>query len=154
MAVAARALGARVRVATVLTALALGPLVDVIITVLDRSELFVGPGALDRGGPWPWTGLAVGIVLIGAGGALQITSGWGPSPLDALAVAIVDATSWSMRRVRTALEVSFVVVGGLAGGALGAGTLLLAVGVGPVVASVLGRLEPLRERLQMPRPPP
>ena len=44
MAVAARALGARVRVATVLTALALGPLVDVIITVLDRSELFVGPG--------------------------------------------------------------------------------------------------------------
>ena len=55
-----------------------------------------------------------------------------------------------MRRVRTAVKVSFVVVGGLAGGALGAGTLLLAVGVGPVVASVLGRLEPLRERLQMP----
>ena len=40
----------------------------------------------------------------------------GSQSLDALAVAIVDATSWWMRRVRTALEISFVVVGGLAGG--------------------------------------
>jgi uncharacterized membrane protein YczE len=154
MALATRALGARVRIATVLTALALGPMVDLAIGLLDGAELFEGTGELGRGGPWPWIGLAVGIVLIGAGGALQITSGWGPSPLDALAVAIVDATSWSMRRVRTALEVSFVVVGGLAGGALGAGTLLLAVGVGPVVASVLGRLEPLHDLLRAPQPPP
>lgn len=153
MAVGARALGARVRAATVLTALALGPLVDAVLTMLDGAELFDGADGLLRGGAWPWVGLIVGIVGIGAGGALQITSGWGPSPLDALAVAIVDSTRWSMRLVRTALEVSFVVVGGLAGGALGAGTLLLAIGVGPVVASALGRLEPLRHRLQRQRPP-
>lgn len=141
MAAAAWAITRTIRAATVATALALGPLVDLGVVVLDDAGLF------ERSGPWPWIGLAVGIVCIGAGGAVQIVSGWGPSPLDALVVAIVDATDWSLRWVRTALELSFVAVGGLAGGALGAGTLLVAVGVGPVVAATLDRLHPLRRRL-------
>ena len=141
MALAAWAISRSIRAATIATALALGPLVDLGVAGLEDTGIF------DRGGPWPWVGVTAGIVCIGAGGAVQIVSGWGPSPLDALVVAVVEATGWSLRWVRTALELSFVAVGGLAGGALGAGTLLVAVAVGPVVAATLDRLHPLRRRL-------
>ena len=142
MALAAWAISRSIRAATIATALALGPLVDLGVAVFEDT------GILDRGGPWPWVGVTAGFVCIGAGGAVQIASGWGPSPLDALVVAVVEETGWSLRWVRTALELSFVAVGGLAGGALGAGTLLVAVGVGPVVAATLDRLHPLRRRLE------
>lgn len=130
----------RVEPATIATAAALGPAVAAWLELLDLT--FGEPA-----GVWRWALLVAGLVLIGAGGAVQISSGWGPSPVDALTVAIVEAMHWRLRWVRTGLELSFVLLGALAGGAWGAGTVFLAVGVGPVVAALLGVLRPVRVRL-------
>lgn len=129
LAVAAWRLSGRVGAATVATALLLGPLIDVWLVVLES-----GPHVDSLA--WAWVLLVVGVLLIGLGGAVQIASGWGPSPLDAFCVAVSERR-WSLRRVRTGTELTFAVVGGLAGGALAVGTLVVAVGVGPALAGWL-----------------
>jgi len=145
LAVAAWRLSGRLGAATVATALLLGPLVDLWLVVLDS-----GPHVDSLA--WAWALLIVGVLLVGLGGAVQIASGWGPSPLDAFCVAVSERR-WTLRRVRTWTELSFAAVGGLAGGALSVGTLVVAVGVGPALAGWLrvvrrGPLAPLG-----PRPP-
>lgn len=138
--IVAAVISGRVEAATIATAAALGPTVALWLELIAAT---VGEPV----GAWRWTMLVAGLLLIGAGGAVQISSGWGPSPVDAVTVAIVDVTHWQLRWVRTGLELTFVLLGGLAGGAWGAGTVFLAVGVGPVVAALLGLLRPLRTRL-------
>jgi uncharacterized membrane protein YczE len=129
LALAAWRLSGQLGAATVVTALLLGPLIDLWLVVLDS-----GPHV--ESVAWAWGLLVVGVLLIGLGGAIQIASGWGPSPLDAFCVAVAERR-WSLRAVRTATEVSFAVVGGLAGGALAIGTLVVALGVGPALAGWL-----------------
>lgn len=133
-------IGGRISTATIATAAALGPAVAIWLEVIAASTG-------DPVSGWRWVAVLAGVLLIGSGAAVQISSGWGPSPVDALTVAIVEARGWGLRWVRTGLELSFVVVGGLAGGALGAGTVVVAIGVGPAVAGALGLLRPLRDRL-------
>lgn len=132
----------RLGAATVATALLLGPLIDLWLLVL-------ADGPHETSLAWAWVLLLVGVCLIGLGGAVQITSGWGPSPLDAFCVAMADGR-WSLRQVRTATEVTFAAVGGLAGGALSIGTLVVALGVGPALAAWLSVL---RRRHGERRPP-
>ena len=129
LALAAWHLSGRVGAATVATALLLGPLIDLWLIV------FASGPHVDSV-RWAWLLLLVGVLLIGLGGAVQIASGWGPSPLDAFCVAVSERR-WSLRRVRTGTEISFAAVGGLAGGALSVGTLVVALGVGPALAGWL-----------------
>jgi uncharacterized membrane protein YczE len=136
--IGARVIGGRLGAATIATAVLLGPAVDGWLALIGRFPEPVGAGG--------WALLLAGIVLIATGGAVQISSGWGPSPLDALCVAIAGHR-WSLRRVRTGVELSFAAGGGLAGGALGAGTLVVAVGVGPVLAVAMSLLRPVRRTL-------
>lgn len=144
MVLAARALGGRLAVATIATALAIGPLVDGWLAVHDAA-------GLEPTGVGAWALLLLGTAAIGSGGAIQISSGWGPSPLDELVVALAGRR-WTLRRVRTALELSLAGVGALAGGALGPGTLVIALGVGPALGATMHALAPLRTRLATTRP--
>ncbi|NLG46847.1 hypothetical protein [Gordonia sp. (in: high G+C Gram-positive bacteria)] len=82
-----------------------------------------------------------GIVLNAFATALYIGARLGPGPRDGLMTGIVARTGWSVRLVRTVLEVSVVAVGFALGGTLGLGTALYAFGVGPLIqwfARVLG----------------
>lgn len=139
MVLATRALGGRLAVATVATAVALGPVVDGWLALHD----VLGVAAE---GPWAWSLLVAGTAAIGAGGAIQISSGWGPSPLDALVVRIAGPR-WSLRLVRTVAELSLAAAGALAGGAIGPGTVVIALGVGPALGASMRLLAPLRARL-------
>ncbi|MGB3301975.1 MAG: hypothetical protein WBA38_06715 [Gordonia sp. (in: high G+C Gram-positive bacteria)] len=82
-----------------------------------------------------------GIVLNAFATALYIGARLGPGPRDGLMTGIVARTGWSVRVVRTVMEVAVVVIGFFLGGTLGIGTLLYAVGVGPLIqwfAKVMG----------------
>lgn len=74
-----------------------------------------------------------GIVLNGFATALYIGARLGPGPRDGLMTGIVARTGWSVRVVRTVLEVAVVAVGFALGGTLGVGTVLYAVAVGPLI---------------------
>ena len=80
-----------------------------------------------------------GVVLNGLATALYIGAGLGPGPRDGLMTGYA-ARGLSVRVVRTSIEVTVLVLGVLAGGTVGLGTLLYAVGIGPLAHALLPRL--------------
>ena len=84
--------------------------------------------------------LVGGIVLNALAGALYIGARLGPGPRDGLMTGLVARTGWSIRVVRTGIEVTVLAVGWLLGGSLGLGTVLYAVAIGPLVQVLLPRL--------------
>jgi uncharacterized membrane protein YczE len=79
-----------------------------------------------------WTYLVSGIVLNGIATGAYIGAGLGPGPRDGLMVGLARGGR-SIRIVRTAIEVSVLVVGWLLGGTVGIGTVLFALTIGPIV---------------------
>lgn len=76
---------------------------------------------------------AAGLVLNGVGGAMYIGSQLGPGPRDGLMTGLHHRTGVSLRLIRTGIEVSVLALGWLLGGDVGAGTVVFAVTIGPLV---------------------
>jgi uncharacterized membrane protein YczE len=81
--------------------------------------------------------LVLGIVGNGLATALYIGSQFGRGPRDGLMTGLSRRTGWSLRLVRTGLEVTVVVLGLLLGGVLGLGTVLYALLIGPLAQLML-----------------
>jgi uncharacterized membrane protein YczE len=74
-----------------------------------------------------------GVVLNGVATGLYIGARLGPGPRDGLMTGYVALRPGrSIRVVRTVIEVTVLVIGWLLGGTVGVGTLLYAVGIGPL----------------------
>ena len=71
---------------------------------------------------------------------MYIGSQFGPGPRDGLMTGLVRRTGRSVRLVRTVLEVTVLGTGWLLGGTAGLGTVLYALGIGPLVHTLLPRL--------------
>ncbi|WP_420707244.1 MULTISPECIES: YczE/YyaS/YitT family protein [unclassified Streptomyces] len=76
--------------------------------------------------------MVAGIVLNGAATGLYIAARFGPGPRDGLMTGLNQRTGFSVRLVRTAVEITVVVTGFALGGTVGLGTLLYAVSIGPL----------------------
>ena len=88
-------------------------------------------------GAGPRTALLVGgILLNGVAGGMYIGARFGPGPRDGLMTGLA-ARGHSLRAARTGVEVVVLVTGMILGGTFGAGTLLYAVAVGPLVQLAL-----------------
>src|SRR3546814_19126396 len=72
--------------------------------------------------------------VVGGGGATgrYIGAQLGPGPRDGLMTGLARRTGWSIRLVRTIIEVGVLVAGVLLGGVFGVGTIVFALGVSPV----------------------
>ncbi|HXH77776.1 hypothetical protein [Nocardioides sp.] len=81
--------------------------------------------------------LVAGVVLNALATALYIGSQFGRGPRDGLMTGLSRRTGLSLRLVRTALEVSVVLIGLLLGGVLGLGTVLYALAIGPLAQLML-----------------
>ncbi|HEX7048908.1 MAG TPA: hypothetical protein VF188_01750 [Longimicrobiales bacterium] len=82
-----------------------------------------------------WLGLAyhvTGIVLTGLATGFYIAPGFGKGPRDGLMLGLAGRTGWSVRRVRTGIEATVLVLGWMMGAKIGIGTILFAAGIGPV----------------------
>lgn len=75
--------------------------------------------------------LVAGVVLNGVATGCYIGSGLGSGPRDGLMTGIA-ARGHSIRVVRTAIELSVLLVGWLLGGTVGAGTVVYALAIGPL----------------------
>jgi uncharacterized membrane protein YczE len=76
---------------------------------------------------------AIGLILGGLGSALYLGSQLGAGPRDGLMLGLSKRTGWSVRFTRTALEVFVLIVGWILGGAVGIGTVVAALTIGPVI---------------------
>jgi uncharacterized membrane protein YczE len=83
--------------------------------------------------------LAGAVLLCGLATGMYISAGFGPGPRDGLMTGLVRRTGWSVRLVRTSIELSVLAAGFALGGTVGLGTALYAVAIGPL----LGRLLPV-----------
>ena len=87
--------------------------------------------------------MVAAVVLNAVSTVLYIGAGLGPGPRDGLMTGLVARTGRSVRLVRTTIEVTVLTAGWLLGGSVGVGTVVYAVGIGPLVQVVL-RLTPRR----------
>src|SRR5487761_136018 len=75
--------------------------------------------------------MLAGVALNGAATGLYIGAGLGPGPRDGVMTGIA-ARGHSIRVVRTCIEATVLLTGWLLGGTVGIGTLVYAVGIGPL----------------------
>jgi uncharacterized membrane protein YczE len=79
-----------------------------------------------------------GVVTIAVGSGLYLASDLGPGPRDGLMTGLHLRFGWSIRRARTAIEIIVIAAGFLLGGTVGLGTVVFALGIGPLVQVALG----------------
>ncbi|HEX5580944.1 MAG TPA: hypothetical protein VFX39_05150 [Gemmatimonadaceae bacterium] len=84
-----------------------------------------------RGVLWGLAYFLPAVALIGLCTGMYIGARLGPGPRDGLMLAITTRTGWSVRRVRTVIELSALGAGWAMGGAVGVGTVIFALTVGP-----------------------
>ncbi|MFD0360012.1 YitT family protein [Nocardia sp. GCM10030253] len=77
--------------------------------------------------------MGAAVILNAVATVLYIGAGMGPGPRDGLMTGLVRRTGWSVRLVRTSIEVSVLVTGWMLGGSVGIGTLVYALGIGPLI---------------------
>jgi len=110
-------------IGTVANAIVIGLAVDATLVVLPTPE-------------WlsvRWLFLVGGIVLNGVATGMYIGARLGPGPRDGLMTGFVARhPRLSIRLVRTAIEVTVLVIGWLLGGTVGWATLLYALSIGPL----------------------
>lgn len=114
-------------IGTVVNVLTIGPSIEVGLWVLPVAEELVPRVLL----------LAGGLVLLAIATGLYIGARFGPGPRDGLMTGIHKRTGWPIWIVRTAIEVTVLVIGWLLGGNVGIGTLAFALLIGPMVSVTL-----------------
>ena len=112
---------------TISNAFVVGLSADATLTVLERPDAMLARVGLMVGG----------VVLCGFASALYIGAQLGRGPRDGLMTGLSRRTGWSLRLVRTGLEVAVVVIGLLLGGVLGVGTVAYALAIGPLTQLML-----------------
>ncbi|HZS24384.1 MAG TPA: hypothetical protein VFA30_05285 [Gaiellaceae bacterium] len=92
-----------------------------------------------------------GVLLNGIATGAYIGAGLGPGPRDGLMTGLA-ARGHSLRAVRTAIELTVLAAGWLLGGTVGLGTVVYAVGIGPLahVFIPLLRIGGRREAARLP----
>ncbi len=108
---------------TVANVLVVGVASDVAIAVLEQPASLAGRSSM----------LVAGIVLNAVAGALYIGAQLGPGPRDGLMTGLVRRTGWSVRVIRTSIEVGVLAIGFVLGGTVGVGTVLYALAIGPLL---------------------
>lgn len=81
--------------------------------------------------------LAGAVLLNGIASACYIGARFGPGARDGLMTGLARRTGWSVRLSRTLIEVSVLAIGWLLGGSVGAGTVVYALAIGPLVQFLL-----------------
>jgi uncharacterized membrane protein YczE len=112
---------------TILNALLIGGTVNVVLPHFpapDRIGLQVAE-------------MTTGVIAFGIGSALYIGAGLGPGPRDGLMTGIA-ARGYSLRLVRTGIEITVLATGWALGGSVGLGTAVFALSIGPIIHHFLG----------------
>lgn len=107
---------------TVANTLLLGPFADIHLALLDAPTGWAAQSAFMLGG----------VLICGFATALYVGAQLGPGPRDGLMTGLARRSGWSIRRVRTLIELTVLAAGIALGGTVGVGTVVFALSVGPI----------------------
>ena len=110
--------------------------VDVVLALLPAPDSLLARVAL----------LVGGVVGNGLATAAYVGARLGPGPRDGLMTGLHARTGFSVRAVRTVIEVTVLALGWLLGGTVGLGTVLYALAIGPLTQLFLPRVAVHRPR--------
>lgn len=116
----------RLGVGTVLNTILIGATIDAVLAVAPEPGNIALRLSLVFGG----------VLMMGVGIGMYIGAGLGPGPRDGVMTAFADR-GYSVRVVRTLIELSALGAGALLGGSVGLGTVLFALLIGPIVHHTL-----------------
>lgn len=103
--------------------------VVVIAVAVDAAlALLPSPGALG----WRIALMLSGVLVNGLATACYVGARLGPGPRDGLMTGLHTRTGWSVRWVRTGIELTVLGTGWLLGGTVGVGTVVYALAIGPL----------------------
>lgn len=108
---------------TIANAVVIATALQVMVWVLPKPE---GLG-------WRLLQVAIGIICVGIGSGLYLTTNLGPGPRDGLMTGIHERTGIAVTPIRLSIEVVVLGAGWLLGGTVGIGTLAFALLIGPSV---------------------
>lgn len=103
--------------------------VVIAVTVDATLAVLPAPSTLPVQVAW----MLAAVVLNAIATVLYIAAGLGPGPRDGLMTGLVARTGRSVRLVRTGIEATVLTAGWLLGGTVGVGTVVYALGIGPLV---------------------
>lgn len=129
---------------TVSNVLVVGLVIELMLTTLETPDDLAARWALLLGG----------VLFNGVATGLYIGARLGPGPRDGLMTGYVALRGGSIRAVRTTIEVAVLVVGAVLGGTVGIGTLVYAVGIGPLAHVFVPLFEVPAARPADPEPQP
>ncbi|AQW48784.1 YitT family protein [Streptomyces violaceusniger] len=107
---------------TVSNVMVLGPVMDATMWLIPEQESLAVRIPM----------LLFAIVLCGAATGLYISARFGAGPRDGLMTGLHRRTGWSLRLVRTGIELAVLATGFALGGSVGLGTVLFALTIGPL----------------------
>ena len=108
---------------TISNVIVIGLAADASLSLLPEMSSLVARSAL----------LISAVVVNALATGMYIGAGFGSGPRDGLMTGINARTGWSVRSVRTAIEVSVLLIGCVLGGTFGVGTVLYALAIGPLI---------------------
>jgi uncharacterized membrane protein YczE len=83
--------------------------------------------------------MSAGVILNGIATGAYIGAGLGPGPRDGLMTGLA-ARGHSIRVMRTMIEITVLIIGWVLGGTVGLGTVVYALGIGPIAHVSIPRL--------------
>lgn len=122
-------LGERPGIGTLLNVLSIGAATNVGIAVLPTPP---EAATVVRFGL-----MLAGVAVIAVGSAIYLSTDLGPGPRDGLMTGAAKRFGWSIRRTRTAIELTVLAIGWALGGSVGLGTVVFALGIGPLLQLAL-----------------
>ncbi len=112
---------------TIANALIVGIAADITLAAIQQSDSVWARVAF----------MIAGVLLNGLATALYLGAQLGPGPRDGLMTGISRVSGRSIRLVRTSIELTVITLGFALGGALGIGTALYALAIGPLAQLML-----------------
>ncbi|WP_273832420.1 YczE/YyaS/YitT family protein [Guptibacillus sedimenti] len=118
-----------------LNMLLLGLFIDFFLYILPDPVTLLSQGIV----------FIVGIVVLGYGIGLYVTSGLGAGPRDGIMLLIVEKTGWRIDWVRNGIEIAVLLLGWLLGGPVGIGSIVIAFMLGKIIQFSMPQCKALLE---------
>jgi uncharacterized protein len=120
-----------------LNMLLLGLFIDFFLYILPDPVTLLSQGIV----------FIVGIVVLGYGIGLYVTSGLGAGPRDGIMLLIVEKTGWRIDWVRNGIEIAVLLLGWLLGGPVGIGSIVIAFMLGKMIQFSMPQCKALLETI-------